>query len=96
MEVLPGVAPVALVLARTDDTAVGLTDVRGYPEGFVFLLRVGWGAVVDRDEEAPWPFPHWGSPDRWTVFRSLMSCCALGCSSPTAARSPTWRCPLRP
>ena len=63
MEVLPGVAPVALVLARTDDTVVGLTDVRGYPEGFVFVLRVRWGAVVDRDEEAPWPFPHWGSPD---------------------------------
>jgi hypothetical protein len=63
MEVLPGVAPVALVLARTDDTVVGLTDVRGYSEGFVFVLRVRWGAVVDRDEEAPWPFPHWGSPD---------------------------------
>jgi hypothetical protein len=37
MEVLPGVAPVSLLLARTDNTVVGLTDVRGYPAGFVFL-----------------------------------------------------------
>ncbi len=37
---LPGVAPVALVLARTDDTVVGVTNVRGYSNGFVFLLRL--------------------------------------------------------
>jgi hypothetical protein len=63
MEMLPGVAPVALVLARTDDTLVGVTDVRGYPNGFVFLLRLRWGLVADPDEEVRWPFPHWGSPD---------------------------------
>ena len=51
MEVLPGVAPVSLVLARTDDTVVGLTDVRGYPKGFVFMLRVRWGLVADPYEE---------------------------------------------
>jgi hypothetical protein len=63
MEVLPGVAPVALVLARTKDTVVGLTDVRGYPIGFAFVLQVRWGLVADRDEQPPWPFPDWGSPD---------------------------------
>ena len=63
MEVLPGVAPVALLLARTDDTVVGLTDVRGYPNGFVFLLRLRWALVADRYEQLPWPFPDWGSPD---------------------------------
>jgi hypothetical protein len=63
VEVLPGVAPVALLLARTDNTVVGLTDVRGYPNGFVFLLRLRWGLVADRYEEVPWPFPDWGSPD---------------------------------
>jgi hypothetical protein len=63
MEVLPGVAPVTLVLARTDETLVGVTDVRGYPNGFVFMLRLRWGLVADPDEEVPWPFPHWGSPD---------------------------------
>ena len=63
MEVLPGVAPVSLVLARTDNIVVGLTDVRGYPNGFAFVLRVRWGLVADRDEQPPWPFPDWGSPD---------------------------------
>jgi hypothetical protein len=62
MEVLPGVTPVSLLLARTEDTVVGLTDVRG-PIGFVFLLRVRWGHVADPFEEVPWPFPGWGSPD---------------------------------
>jgi hypothetical protein len=40
----------------------------------VFLLRVRWGAVSDRYEEAPWPFPHWGSPDPLDGDRSLMNC----------------------
>jgi hypothetical protein len=57
------VAPVSLLLARTEDTVVGLTDVRGYPDGFVFLLRVRWGHVADPYAEVPWPFPGWGSPD---------------------------------
>jgi hypothetical protein len=63
MDVLPGVAPVSLLLARTDNTVVGLTDVRGYPAGFVFLLRVAWGHVADPDDQPPWPFPDWGSPN---------------------------------
>jgi hypothetical protein len=63
MEVLPGVAPVSLVLARTDDTVVGLTDIRGYPNGFMVVLRVRWGLVADPYEEVGWPFPDWGSPD---------------------------------
>jgi hypothetical protein len=63
MEVLPGIAPVALLLARTDETVVGLTDVRGYPAGFVFLLRVRWRLVADPDAQPPWPFPDWGSPN---------------------------------
>jgi len=63
MELLPGVASVSLLLARTDNTVIGLTDVRGYPDGFVFLLRVRWGLVADPYEEVPWPFPDWGSPD---------------------------------
>jgi hypothetical protein len=32
---------------------VGLTDVRGYPNGFVFVLRVRWGRVADPYEEVP-------------------------------------------
>jgi hypothetical protein len=89
MEVLPGVAPVSLLLARTGNTVVGLTDVRRYPNGFVFMLRVRCGLVADPYEEVPWPFPDWGAPIRWTLSPFLTRCCALGCSSPTAARSPT-------
>jgi hypothetical protein len=63
VELLPGVAPVALLLARTDNTVVGLTDVRGYPNGFEFLLRLRWGLVADPYEEVRWPFPHWSSPN---------------------------------
>jgi hypothetical protein len=63
MEVLPGVAPVALMLARADNTVVGLTDLRGYPNGFMFMLRVRWGLAADPNEEVPWPFPDWGHPD---------------------------------
>lgn len=37
--------------------------VRGYPNGFAFLLRVRWGLVADPSEQLPWPFPDWGSPD---------------------------------
>jgi hypothetical protein len=62
-DVLPGVAPLALLLARTDNTVVGLTDVRGYPNGFAFLLRLRWDHIADLDEEVPWPFPTSGSPD---------------------------------
>lgn len=57
MEVLPGVAPVALLLARTDDTVVALTDIQGYPNGFVFVLRLRWFPVVNPDEAVRWPFP---------------------------------------
>jgi hypothetical protein len=63
MDVLPGVAPVSLLLARTEETVVGLTDVRGYPNGFVFVLRARWRLVTDPEEQPPWPFPNWGSPD---------------------------------
>jgi hypothetical protein len=52
-----------LVLARTDNTVVGLTDVPGCPKGFTFVLRVRWGLVADPYQEAPWPFLEWGSPD---------------------------------
>jgi hypothetical protein len=63
MDLVPGVAPVSLLLARTENTVVGLTDLRGYRDGFVFLLRVRWGHVADPYAEVPWPFPDWGSPD---------------------------------
>jgi len=35
---MPGVAPDALVLARTDDIVVALGDLRAYPNGFQFAV----------------------------------------------------------
>ena len=57
MEVLPGVAPVALLLARTDNTVVGLTDVRGYPAGFGFTLNLRLRSIDPRERRGFWPFP---------------------------------------
>jgi hypothetical protein len=36
--VLPGIAPVELVIARTDETVVALAGVQAYPAGFGFTL----------------------------------------------------------
>jgi hypothetical protein len=57
IQVLPGVAPVALVLARTDDTVVALADMRGYPTGFVFTLSLRLRNVPAGQPEPLWPFP---------------------------------------
>ena len=38
--VLPGVVPVELVIARTDETAVAFTGIRAYPTGFGFTLSL--------------------------------------------------------
>ncbi|MBX6752329.1 MAG: hypothetical protein IRY85_22155 [Micromonosporaceae bacterium] len=38
--VLPGVAPLELVLARTDDIAVAIPVLLGYPNGFEFHLAI--------------------------------------------------------
>ena len=34
--VVPGMAPVAVVLARTEETVVAVTGIRAYPTGFGF------------------------------------------------------------
>jgi hypothetical protein len=38
--VLPGMAPVAAVLARTEQTVVAVTGIRAYPAGFGFMLHL--------------------------------------------------------
>jgi hypothetical protein len=38
--VLPGMAPVAAVLARTEQTVVAVTGIRAYPAGFGFTLHL--------------------------------------------------------
>jgi len=38
--VLPGVVPVELLLARTEQTAVAVTGIRAYPTGFAFTISI--------------------------------------------------------
>jgi hypothetical protein len=52
--VLPGVVPVELLIARTDETAVAVTgSVRAYPTGFGFTLSLRVRAYPPGD---PYPF----------------------------------------
>lgn len=50
--VIPGVAPAALSLIRTDAVAVAISGVRAYPNGFEFTVH----ARV-RHEDLPWGVP---------------------------------------
>ena len=38
--VLPGMAPVAVTLARTEETVVAVSGIRAYPAGFGFTLHL--------------------------------------------------------
>jgi hypothetical protein len=69
----PGVAPVALLLARTDDTVVAVTDIRAYPKS---ACAGAWSSTLTRRWDGR-PRTR-AAPTRWTVSRLLMSCCALG------------------
>jgi hypothetical protein len=40
VNVLPGVVPVELLIARTEDTAVAVTGIRAYPTGFAFTVSI--------------------------------------------------------
>jgi hypothetical protein len=39
-DLVPGIAPVELILARTPQRAIGLTGIRAYPTGFVCTLHL--------------------------------------------------------
>src|SRR5262245_18595818 len=65
-DLLPGVAPVGLVLARSDTVAVGLTGFRAWPQGFAFgvvavfrpgAVRRGWW------HGPPMEMPFWAPMD---------------------------------
>jgi hypothetical protein len=38
--ILPGVAPMELILARTDQTVAAITSIQAYPTGFDFTLSL--------------------------------------------------------
>ena len=55
--VLPGIAPVQLLVARTDETVVAVGGVQGYPAGFSFTLSLRLRNLSVREEwRSPYPF----------------------------------------
>ena len=49
--VLPGIAPVELVIARTDDTVAALAGIQAYPAGFGFTLCLRLRTVSAQEEQ---------------------------------------------
>src|SRR4029450_11973429 len=49
--VLPGIAPVQLIIARTDKTVVALAGIQAYPAGFGFTLWLRLRNVSAREEQ---------------------------------------------
>ena len=58
--VVPGMAPVAAVLARTEETVVAVTGIRAYPTGFGFTLTLRLRNLHRRERRGFWPFPEFG------------------------------------
>ena len=58
--VVPGMAPVAVVLARTEQTVVAVTGIRAYPTGFGFTLTLRLRNLDRRARRGFWPFPEFG------------------------------------
>jgi len=55
--VLPGIAPVQLIIARTDETVVAITGIQAYPAGFSFTLSLRLRNLSVREERRnPYPF----------------------------------------
>jgi hypothetical protein len=54
--VLPGMAPVAAILARTQETVVAVTGIRAYPAGFGFTLKLRLRSLRPSERRGFWPF----------------------------------------
>jgi hypothetical protein len=57
--VLPGVAPMELILARTDQTVVAIASIQAYPAGFDFTLSLRLHTVSVREDQQ---LPHLFGP----------------------------------
>jgi hypothetical protein len=55
--VVPGMAPLAAILARTEETVVAVTGIRAYPSGFGFTLDLRLGGSVSWEMRMHWPLP---------------------------------------
>ena len=83
--VLPGIAPVQLLIARTDETVVAVAGIQSYPAGFSFTLSLRLRNLSVREERrSPYPF------DGTDLEGDLLAddFLRLACSSPTAAKQP--------
>jgi hypothetical protein len=58
--VVPGMAPVAAILARTEETVVAVTGIRAYPAGFGFTLNLRLRNLHPGERRGFWPFPEFG------------------------------------
>jgi hypothetical protein len=58
--VVPGMAPVAAILARTEETVVAVTGIRAFPTGFGFTLHLRLRGRDPRQRREFWPFPELG------------------------------------
>jgi hypothetical protein len=58
--VVPAIAPVAAILARTDQTVVAVTGIRAFPTGFGFTLNLRLRNLHPRERRGFWPFPEFG------------------------------------
>jgi len=58
--VVPGMAPVAAILARTSETVLAVTGIRAYPAGFGFTLKLRLRNLAPRERRGFWPFPEFG------------------------------------
>jgi hypothetical protein len=71
--VLPGIAPVELIIARTEETVVAIAGIRAYPEGFGFTLSLRLHTVSVREEQFPYlidraAFENSALPDEFLRF----------------------------
>jgi hypothetical protein len=58
--VVPGMAPVAVILARTGESVVAVTGIRAYPAGFGFTLNLRLRNLHPRERRGFWPFLEFG------------------------------------
>ena len=65
--VVPGMAPVAAILVRTEETVVAVTGIRAYPTGFGFTLTLRLRNLHPRERRGFWPFPEFGYHGGHTV-----------------------------
>ena len=90
LNALPGIAPVELVIARTDETVIAFAGIHAYPTGFGFTLCLRLRNVSSREEQQ---FPYLLDRAPSEATRSPMGSSASVCSSPTVGKPPTLTVP---